>query len=165
MLNELPVEKIKIRPERQRKDLGNLEELKQSILQVGLLNPIVVELVAGQYWLIAGERRYTAWTQLQSEGRISSSEPIRVTELSELDEPTKQLIELEENIKRKDLTWQEQVQAIAKLYSLKGFTSAQEAEPFFGLSSSAISKALQISSAMKIPKLLKLPPCPTRTAL
>lgn len=157
MLNELPVEKIKIRPERQRKDLGNLEELKQSILQVGLLNPIVVELVDGQYWLIAGERRYTAWTQLQSEGRISSSEPIRVTELSELDEPTKQLIELEENIKRKDLTWQEQVQAIAKLYSLKGFTSAQEAEPFFGLSSSAISKALQISSAMKNPKVAEAP--------
>lgn len=141
-----PIDQIHIKPNRQRKDLGDLSSLKTSILQVGLLNPIIIERRQEEagYWLIAGERRFTAWSQLVAEGKISLTDGIPAREMSELSEPTKQIIELEENIKRKDLSWQEQVSAIAKVYDLCKFSTTQEAGDYLGLSDSSVSRALQL---------------------
>ena len=97
------------RDERQRRKLEGIEELAESINRIGLINPIVVtpDLV-----LVAGERRLTAmkligWTDV----------PIQyTTDLSEYDLA---VIELEENVKRVDLSWQDQCLAIEKFHSLK----------------------------------------------
>ena len=61
------IKDIKIR-KRVRKDLGNLEDLKDSLRTYGLLNPITLN---GKYELIAGERRLQAaiqlgWTSIQA---------------------------------------------------------------------------------------------------
>jgi len=50
--------------DRYRKDLGDLTDLKQSIVEVGLLNPITVREWHGGYRLVAGERRLTAFKSL-----------------------------------------------------------------------------------------------------
>ncbi len=50
--------------DRFRKDLGDVSELVESIVQVGLLNPITVESTGDGFRLIAGERRLTAYRKL-----------------------------------------------------------------------------------------------------
>ena len=50
--------------DRFRKDLGDVSELVESIVQVGLLNPITVREWHGSYRLVAGERRLTAFKKL-----------------------------------------------------------------------------------------------------
>lgn len=105
-----PISSIVVnRDERQRRKLEGIDELAESINRIGLINPLVVtpDLV-----LVAGERRYTAmktlgWTDV----------PIQyTTDLSEYDLA---VIELEENVKRVDLSWQDQCLAIEKFHSLK----------------------------------------------
>lgn len=50
--------------DRYRKDLGDLSDLKQSIVNVGILNPVTVTEYYGGYKLLAGERRLTAFKEL-----------------------------------------------------------------------------------------------------
>src|SRR2546429_2644319 len=62
-LVELPVREIRPNPLQPRQDVdaASLEELKSSIQQAGLLQPVVVRTAAGGgYELIAGERRLRA---------------------------------------------------------------------------------------------------------
>lgn len=131
------------REERQRKELVKIEELAESIARLGLINPIVI---TSDGILVAGERRLTAckslgWTHI----------PTQSTE--DLSEYELQAIELEENIKRVDLTWQEEVEAVAKFHKLKsetedGWTQADTAEAL-GCVQSEISKKLVVAAEMK----------------
>lgn len=94
---------------RQRRELTNIEELASSIRSVGLIEPIVVR--NSDHKLIAGERRLAAvqligWTHI----------PVQYAE--DLDEDVLQLIELEENVKRVDLPWQDRCQAVQRFHSL-----------------------------------------------
>src|SRR3546814_4898376 len=60
--------------DRYRKDLGDLSDLKQSIVYIGILNPITVTEYYGGYKLLAGERRLRSeehTSELQSLMRIS----------------------------------------------------------------------------------------------
>jgi ParB family chromosome partitioning protein len=108
MFSHVPLEQIKIAPDRQRRDLGDLEELKASLSSVGQINPLVVD---DDYNLIAGERRYTAAKQL-------GWSLIAIQRKSDLDPLAREQIELDENIRRQDLTWQEHTQAIARYHAL-----------------------------------------------
>lgn len=105
-----PVSAIVIkRDERQRRELKGIEELAESIHRIGLINPIVIN---PQGILVAGERRLTAikslgWTDV----------PVQFT--TDLSDYELAVIELEENVKRIDLTWQDQCLAIEKFHTLK----------------------------------------------
>lgn len=80
--------------ERRREDKGNIEELASSIKKYGLLHPIVID---EDGHLVAGERRLLACKSLGwSEVEVQSLGELSETELRE--------IELEENLRRKDLT-------------------------------------------------------------
>lgn len=59
----LDVESILV-ADRYRKDIGDVSDLAQSIVEVGLLNPITVREWHGGYRLVAGERRLTAFKSL-----------------------------------------------------------------------------------------------------
>lgn len=146
---QISINSIKIRSDRQRKDLGDLAPLKASLLAVGtLINPIVVEPdpdAEHSYILIAGERRLTSWRQILDENPEALPECIPATLFSDLDESARQLIELEENLKRKDLTWQENVLATIKLAELKGFTDEAFAE-YLGISNSVMSRIRSVWS-------------------
>jgi ParB-like chromosome segregation protein Spo0J len=81
--------------ERRREDFGDLEGLAESINKYTLLQPIVVD---GENNLVAGERRLRACRDVLGWSEI----PARL--FSELSEAERGEIELEENIRRKDLT-------------------------------------------------------------
>lgn len=108
--HSIPITDVTIlREERQRRVLDDLDGLSASIRQVGLINPIVV---TRDGLLIAGERRFSAcqglgWTHIPAQ-YVDEIEPAILT-----------LIELEENIRRKDITWQERTLAIEKYHTLK----------------------------------------------
>jgi len=104
---EIPAERITIkRDTRQRKHI-DVSDLVESIQLHGVLNPVIVtrELV-----LVAGERRTAACKQLNL--------PVPVRFLDSLDEIELQLIELEENVKRSDLTWRDHVAAVGRIHQL-----------------------------------------------
>jgi ParB family chromosome partitioning protein len=109
---------IVIPADRQRRDLGDLSDLKASIIQVGVLNPIIVKEIeidgqpTGRFELIAGERRYTAMRQLGRRGI-----PARL--FKNLTEREQAVVELEENIKRRALDWQDEAAAIWRYHNLR----------------------------------------------
>ena len=102
------------RPNRQRKEIA-VEDLLESIPRRGVLVPIIVVAEigpAGQpYKLLAGERRFTASTKLG----LASIPARLLTDLPPLDQ---QVVEFEENLRRKDLGWQDQCLAMAGLHEV-----------------------------------------------
>lgn len=111
---------------RQRKEFpaAEMDELSQSILMRGLLHPPVVR--NDGITLVAGERRTRSIKALQEIGlsfycngqRIPPGF-IPVTKLADLSELEVREAELEENLIRLDLTWQDRAQAIADLHKLR----------------------------------------------
>lgn len=129
----IPLENLIIPKDRQRDELDStyISELADSIEANGLLHPIALR--DDHKTLIAGECRSAACALLHKEGRTYtfSGEPVppgyipfipqgRLTETQLVE------IELEENIRRKDLTWQQRTQAIAKLERLRNEQASSE---------------------------------------
>src|SRR3989442_844312 len=98
-LVDLPVRDIRPNPFQPRQDVdaASLEELKSSIQQAGLLQPVVVRTAAsGGYELIAGERRLRACQALGWE-RVPAVK-------REVDDRTVLTLALIENLQRDDLS-------------------------------------------------------------
>ena len=94
---------------RVRKDLGNLEDLKDSLRRYGLLNPITLN---SKYQLVAGERRLEAakaigWTSINA-NIIDNLTPVSQLEM-----------ELEENNQRKEFTDEELLEGYKRLAALR----------------------------------------------
>ena len=113
--SHIPISSIHVTT-RYREDFGDLPALVASIVQNGLIQPIAVVESNGAYELLAGERRFRAAT-------IAGLENIPVniypSSLSMLD---RRVIELEENVRRKDMDWKEKANleaAIHKIYAAK----------------------------------------------
>ncbi len=116
---ELPLIKIKPNAAQPRKtfDDAKLEELKKSIQEKGVLQPILVRPVGDAYQIIAGERRYRAAKAL---GLATIPALIKKAQDSE----TLQMA-LIENIQRQDLNPIEEARAYDSL--IKEFHWTQEA--------------------------------------
>lgn len=130
------------RADRQRRELRNIDELAESIQRIGLIHPPVIDQDGV---LIAGERRLTAIQQLGW-----THVPVQFVE--DLSEYERQTIELEENIKREQLSWQEEVAALEKFHKLKvahepGW-SQEDTAVAIGLSPPAVSKKLLVAGSM-----------------
>ena len=101
--------------ERFREDYGDLTDLCHSIKTHGLINPIAVAPSSGptKYILVAGGRRLRACQQLEM-----ASVPVRIFtgDVSELD---LRILELAENIQRKDMTWQESNRLQREIHKLQ----------------------------------------------
>ena len=102
------IDDIKIK-KRIRKDLGDLEPLKNSLRAYGLLNPITLN---SHLELIAGERRLQAAKQLG----WSNINAVIVDNLNETEELE---IELEENNQRKEFTSEELLEGYRRLDKLR----------------------------------------------
>lgn len=102
------IKDIKIK-RRVRKDLGNLEDLKDSMRIYGLMNPITLN---SRYELIAGERRLQSAIQL---GWTSINANI-IDNLSEIDQLE---MEIEENNQRKEFTDAELLEGYKRLNRLR----------------------------------------------
>lgn len=120
---------IAISPNRQRKELDQtqLVELAGSIAKNGLLHPVVVRNNIGNgYQLVAGERRLKAIEHVWMMGemlRCGDQEFgegfIPCTYLGDLDSVDAFEAELEENIRRADISWQERCEATSNLFELR----------------------------------------------
>lgn len=142
----IPIDAIKIDHTRFRQDNGDLEKLASSLLTFGQLEPIIVDQ---NIELIAGFRRYSAarlngWTQIAAVLR------------TEIDELHAREIELEENIARKQMTWQEEQIAIAELDRIKkakdpNWTQGLTAQAAGGNTSQRdVSEAVTLAKAMEV---------------
>jgi DNA modification methylase len=100
-------------PLRARKQLGDIEELANSIKEVGQIHAIRVTVApdSGAHVLVAGERRLRACQKLGIKVQAIIREKTSESELKE--------IELRENLDRQDMSWQEKVAGLAELDELK----------------------------------------------
>jgi site-specific DNA-methyltransferase (adenine-specific) len=131
------IEAIKVAPDRQRKafDAAKLHEFADGIQAKGLLHPIVLRLVGDDYYLVAGERRLRAITdiyalggEIMHDGERVRRNAIPYTLLSDLDPLAAEEAELDENIQRVDLSWQERAAAHARLSNLRTAQALQKGE-------------------------------------
>jgi ParB family transcriptional regulator, chromosome partitioning protein len=142
-LVELPLAAIKPNPYQPRQDVdpGALEELKASIKQAGLLQPVVVRPLPenGGYQLIAGERRLRAcqalgWEKIPAVKR-------------DVDDRTVLTLALIENLQRDDLSPVDEARGYDRLIAEFSLTQQEVAEAV-GRDRSTVANAL---------RLLKLP--------
>lgn len=138
-MRPIPLNKIVVPEHRQRTSMddGRVKELQDSFRSVGQLQPICVENQAdGTFRLIIGERRFRAKSGMPSDvircgdTGLDPGE-IMATFWDELSEIQRYEMELEENIRRVDLSWQDQCQAITRLNSLRQVQAKKTGE-FYG---------------------------------
>lgn len=124
----VPLSQVEIASNRQRQefDPDALQELKNSIEDRGLMHPIVVRHEGSRMILVAGERRLRAiddmaelGSQFNFDGKEVPLGSIPVVTLGELTTLEAEEAELDENLKRRDLTWQETADAHARLHKLR----------------------------------------------
>ena len=120
-------------------DEESLNELADSIRQVGVLQPILVVSRESRYMIVSGERRYRAAVQ-------AGLKTIPAVEMSLTDEKADEIAVIE-NIQREDLTPLEEARAYQALMRRYGYTQEQVAEKV-GKKRSTITNAV---------RLLKLP--------
>ena len=138
----LPINEITPNKEQPRKtfDEAALNELADSIIQHGVLQPLLVRpLPGGGYQLVAGERRWRA-------SRIAGLKevPVIVKELSDTEAMQLAIIE---NLQREDLNPIEEAEGLQALIDKCGFNQ-EEVAASVGKSRPAITNSL---------RLLKLP--------
>lgn len=146
-LQFIPLDKI-IVGERFRKDLGDINNLIQSVKEKGIIQPITVD---HDYNLMAGGRRLHAAKAVGLEkipALIHAGDEIELRE-----------VELIENTFREDFTWQERANLIAELDRLMKEKhgkewSVRKTAALLGQSHPMnVQRALQLHEAMEIPEL------------
>ncbi len=101
-----PVSAIKLREVKARSSLGDLTDLTTSIKNVGLIHPVIIDR-DGTLW--AGERRYQVHVNLG----IPSIEVRYLDDLSELE---KMALEVDENIRREEMPWQDVCRTVKRYH-------------------------------------------------
>lgn len=157
---------------RQRKQFKeqSLIELAESLQKPhGQLNPIILR--NDERTLVCGERRLRAMafvkTPIVHDGSCMPPLNLAFTTLGELSEDQLYEAELEENVQREDLTWQERVKAIAELHEFRvskdpAHTVKATAQEIFGENVSGrkqqeIQKAVDLASYLDNPLVLYAP--------
>ena len=134
------------RPNRIRKEMSSesISSLSESIARLGLLHPPVV---TRERVLVAGETRLEACKAL-------GWSHIPVQFVDDLSPQELLAIELEENVKRKDISWQEQCDAVRRYHELKqetegtSWTQEQTAEAI-GLARTTVSNYLAVAEEVQ----------------
>lgn len=130
---------ITIKANRQRDDIDQtyIMELATSIDENTLLHPPVVRVVDETFVLTVGECRIRAMRHLwfknkevRCGGQVIPKGFVPCFNLGDLDPIDAEQAELEENIRRKDLTWQQRSNAIARLADLRARQAALLGRPF-----------------------------------
>ena len=142
----LKIDKIVTNSNQPRKyfDNGKMSELKDSIKNSGLLQPITVRKISnGKYEIVAGERRYRACREL-------GMESIPVIEMNVGDARGYELSVLE-NIQRENLNPIEEAESYLMLMEVYGYTQEKLSEKL-GKTRSSVSNKMRI---LKLPASVK----------
>lgn len=125
-MQSIPIDEVTVSESRQRKEFSDvgIRELSNSIFDKGLLHPIILQ--NDGHRLIAGERRLRAVRLLYAEnssfncdGKTVPLNEIPYTRVADLTDFQIEEAELEENLKREDLSWQEEAAAISRLHDMR----------------------------------------------
>ena len=131
-------DKIKILPGRQRHEAAP-DHLIESIRRRGIINPIVV---TEDGTLIAGECRLLA-------AKALGLKSVPVRKLKNLTPVEAAMVELDENLHRKDLTWQEQCNAVQSIANQLDNPTPKDLADILGLSESTVRTYLSIQKEME----------------
>ena len=133
----IPIHLIEANPDQPRSAMGDLSDLTRSIVDKGVLEPILVRPRGdGRFTIISGERRF----------RASLDAGLSEIPCIEMDVPDNELLEitLVENLQRKDLSPFEEAEGYKGLQERHGYTHEQIADAV-GKSRVTITEALSIS--------------------
>lgn len=122
-LQILPIEHMQRGKYQPRKDINpeKLQELADSIKAQGIIQPVVVRMIAPEkYEIIAGERRWRA-------AQLAGLQQVPVV-IKEIDDRTAMAIALIENIQREDLNPLEEAEALRRLLEEFEMTHQQVAD-------------------------------------
>jgi len=140
VIQEVPISQMEIDPRQPRKQLGDLEGLKQSIQRYGILQPPVVTPVGSdRYLVLAGERRFTAARELGL--------PCITVVVRSVQEEERAYLQLVENLQREDLDPFEQAGVFRRLIEEYGI-SEEELGSRVGKSQDYVSRALTIADGI-----------------
>jgi len=148
--DELPIGRkialhlIEANPDQPRSNLGDLSDLKSSISEKGVLEPILVrKREDGRFTIISGERRF----------RASLEAGLTEIPCIEMDVHDGELIEIAliENLQRKDLTPFEEAEGFGYLRDRHGYTHEQIAKAV-GKSRVTVTETLRLA---ELPQAVK----------
>jgi len=132
----VPIELVDPNPDQPRQVMGDLSELKASIGEKGIIEPLIVRQRGARYQIVAGERRYQAASQI---GLRELPVVIRDVDDTEIIE-----VALIENIQRKDLSAFEEAEAMQALARRCAYTHEDIAKRL-GKSRTSVTEALAIA--------------------
>lgn len=141
----LPLYMIAPNPNQPRRyfDPTAMEELRDSILEYGLIQPITVRRRAGEYELIAEERRFRA-------AQMAGLEKIPAVIL-EADNDKSAILALLENLQREDLSFFEIAESYKSLIRSQGMTQTELALKV-GKSQASVANKMRL---LRLPPLVK----------
>ena len=134
---EIDINLIDVNKDQARKsfDEAKLKELSESLVQHGIIQPLILTEKDGRYTIVAGERRYRA-------ARMAGIKSVPAV-IKDIDEDALLELSIIENIQREDLNPVEEAKAISLLMQEHGFT--QEAvSKRIGRSRSAVANTLRL---------------------
>jgi ParB family chromosome partitioning protein len=135
----IALDKLDPNPDQPRVEIGDLTDLTASIIEKGVLEPLLVKpsRLSGRWMIIAGERRWRA-------AREAGIREVPCIEM-DIDDRAVAEIALIENMQRKDLTPWEEADGLRALCERFGYTHEEVARKV-GKSRSTVTEALSISS-------------------
>ncbi len=135
-MSEVETSKLYIGEMNVRKSVGDITDLKLSIQEKGILQPLLVRPLKSKYEVIVGSRRYEAAKALGLKKVPAIIRPLSDAEALSLS--------LVENIQRSDLELEEEAEGILKLMKLdpKRFSSVKPVAKALGRSESSLRELL-----------------------
>lgn len=137
-ISEIPVEMIEANPNQPRREFDEvaLQELANSISEIGIIQPITLHQISeNRYMIIAGERR---WRATQKAGIATIPAYVRT-----LDDASIMTMALVENIQREDLNDIEVALAYQQIMENEGITQEKVAQRV-GKSRTAVTNSLRL---------------------
>ena len=135
-LAELETNKLFVGDSNVRKSVGDITELKLSIEEKGILEPLLVRPLKNRFEIVVGSRRYEAAKALGLTKVPAIIKPMSDTEALSLS--------LVENIQRSDLELEEEAEGVLRLMNLdpKRFANARSVAKVLGRSEGAVRELL-----------------------
>lgn len=153
----IDIKKVKVSNRLRETNDEAVKQLAQSIYEIGLLHPITIDKKGN---LIAGAHRLAAYKVLAErypEDDRWSEIPYLEPELEKLNAADKRKIELEENLKRTQMTWQERALGLLEYHRLAQTSSARKGERWteqqtadlFGVSKTHFNSLKRVAERLK----------------
>jgi ParB family chromosome partitioning protein len=141
----IPIERLEVNPDQPRQIIGDLSDLAASIMEKGVLEPILVrhDRSNDKFMIISGERRYRASLAAGLKEVPCIEKDVDDAEVAE--------IALIENLQRKDLTPFEEAEGLQSLIDRFGYTHEQIAKKI----SKARSSVTETLSIGTLPEAVK----------